>query len=65
MLIQPNPTEGQYCLEVWKYDPLRLATQANLKNGVVDPLSLYLSMQDMQDERIAMALDQIINGFPW
>lgn len=64
-LINPNPTEGRYCLEVWKYDPARLAGHVQLKNQVVDPLSLYLSMKDMKDERIEMALDQIINQFPW
>lgn len=64
-LTNPNPTEGQYCLEVWKYDPMLLAGNINQINGVVDPLSLYLSMQDIKDERIEMALDQIVNTFPW
>ncbi len=64
-LIHPNPIEGQYCLEVWKYDPAGLPTHVQVKNEVVDPLNLYLSMQDMKDERIEMALDQIINQFPW
>lgn len=64
-LRHPNPTEGQYCLEVWKYDPARLAAHVHTKDEVVDPLSLYLSMQDMKDERIEMALDQIVNTFPW
>ncbi len=64
-LRHPNPTEGQYCLEVWKYDPVRLAENVQLKNHVVDPLTLYLSMQDLKNERIEMALDQIINQFPW
>lgn len=64
-LIHPNPTEGKYCLEVWKYDPARLPSHVQVKNEVVDQLNLYLSMQDMKDERIEMALDQIINQFPW
>lgn len=64
-LIHPNPTEGQYCLEVWKYDPMQLCTHVHITNEVVDPLSVYLSMHDIKDERIEMALDQIINQFPW
>lgn len=32
---------------------------------VVDPLSLYLSVQDKSDERIEMALDQILKKYVW
>ena len=64
-LASSNPIEGQYCLEVWKYNPGRLATQDHLNNEVVDPLSLYLSMQSLKVERIEMALDHILNTFPW
>ena len=32
---------------------------------VVDPLSLYLSLQEHTDERIEMALEQIINKQTW
>jgi hypothetical protein len=31
----------------------------------VDPLSLYLSLKDNPDERIEMALEQIINKYIW
>jgi hypothetical protein len=60
-LVNANPTEGKYALEIWKYKPL------NIVDGltVVDPLSLYLSMYDINDERIAMALDQILKKYVW
>jgi len=65
VLINQNDYEGHYALEVWKYNPLTLV--ADLPNGmlVVDPLSLYLSLKDSQDERIAMALEQIIEKYIW
>jgi hypothetical protein len=59
-----NDQEGKYCLEVWKYNPKTLAEGITEETNV-DPLSLYLSLTDMQDERIEMALDQIIEKFIW
>lgn len=64
-LRHPNPVEGAYCIEVWKYNPIKLAKARHIQAGIVDPLSLYLSMQDHKDERIEMGLDQIINQFQW
>jgi len=32
---------------------------------VVDPLSLYLSLKEGRDERVEMALEQIIKKFIW
>lgn len=63
-LINANEYEGKYCLEVWKYDPLVL-TEENRKQNPVDPLSLYLSLKNTKDERIEMALENIINDFVW
>ena len=60
-----NPYEGQYCFEIWKYNPYLLSELVNLKNNVVDPLSLYLSLKEEQDERIEMALEQIEEKFIW
>lgn len=40
-------------LEIWSYDPIRLA----VGKSVVDPFSLYLSMKDDQDERTQMELE--------
>lgn len=59
-----NEFEGRYCLEIWKYDP-NLLMQDIAEEAVVDPLSLYLSFTDNKDERIDMALDQIIKKYIW
>lgn len=61
ILVNENSKEGQYCLEVWKYEPQLLAGG----KPYVDPLSLYLSLRDTKDERTQMALDEIINKYTW
>jgi len=63
-LKNPNEHEGEFCLEVWKYNPLKLAEGITEKENV-DPLSLYLSLQDTHDERVEMALETIIEKFIW
>lgn len=47
-------------LEIWKYDPRLLG-----ESGLVDPLSLYLSLADTDDERVEGALDQLLEDMPW
>lgn len=42
-------------IEVWDYNPELFATK-----GVVDPISLYLSMKDNPDERIKYEIEQLI-----
>lgn len=64
-LVNPNEYEGRYALEVWKYNPLTLVDELPNDMAVVDPLSLYLSVKASRDERIEMALDQIIEKFIW
>lgn len=44
---------GSMEIEMWKYDPELFAWE-----GVVDPLSLYLSLKNTKDERVEMALEQ-------
>ena len=65
LLTNANPTEGRYCLEVWKYNPGVLAEQITTDNLIVDPLSLYLSLKTNPDERIEIALDQIKEKYIW
>jgi hypothetical protein len=65
LLMNANEQNGPYCLEVWKYDPLPLVERLANDQQVVDPLSLYLSLKDMQDERIQLALEQITNKYIW
>jgi len=50
-----NKPEGQFSLEIWKYAPALLA-----ENGRVDRLSLYLSMKELKDERVEMAIEKMV-----
>lgn len=61
VLVNENPIEGKYALEIWKYKPLDMYTEF----GVVDPLSLFLSMKDTNDERVEMALEEILKIQKW
>jgi DNA-binding MarR family transcriptional regulator len=51
---------GELIVEVWSYDPTLLA-----REGVVDRLSLYLSLRRDPDERIETALDQMMGEVAW
>jgi hypothetical protein len=64
-LVNLNNENGNYALEVWKYNPELIAKGITTKNNV-DPLSLYLSLKEgFGDERTDMALDQIIKKHIW
>ena len=64
-LVNLNNENGNYALEVWKYNP-ELITKGITKKNNVDPLSLYISLKDgFIDERTDMALDQIIEKHIW
>lgn len=56
----PVPDVGTCVLELWRYPPEGTAVQ-----GAVDPLSLYLSLQGSQDERVQLALDELLEILPW
>lgn len=47
-------------IEVWNYDP-----QLFSDDGVVDRLSLYLSLKHVADERVEMALEEMMERMPW
>jgi len=47
-------------LEVWKYNPELFA-----KRGMVDPVSLALSLADNEDERVQGELEEFMEGFEW
>lgn len=55
-----NKNYGDNMVEVWRYDPALLA-----ENNVVDPLSLYLSLQTSEDERVKIELNRIIENIKW
>jgi DNA-binding transcriptional regulator YhcF (GntR family) len=65
VLTNINELEGNYCLEVWKYSPEKLAEVLPNKMHVVDPISLYLSLKGSNDERIEMALEQLTKSALW
>jgi hypothetical protein len=46
--------------ELWRYDPALLTT-----TPLVDSLSLALSFQNHPDERIQMAVEDVLRKFPW
>ena len=47
--------ENQYAIELWRYDPRRLA-----QSECVDPLSLALSLSNSNDERVQMAVEEML-----
>lgn len=51
---------GLAIVEVWSYVPEALAS-----GDTVDPLSLYLSLRHENDERIELALEQVLESLPW
>lgn len=54
---------GNYCLEVWNYDPERIPSDSP---NTVDQLSLYLSMRDkIEDERMNQALEELLINMKW
>lgn len=55
-----NKDYGDVKVEVWKYTPALLA-----ETGVVDRLSLYLSLKDSEDERTQIECDTLINEIKW
>ena len=47
-------------VEVWWYPPVLFA-----EDGIVDPLSLYLSLKEDHDERTETALEEMMEKFKW
>ena len=60
MVVLDHPFSDCCQIEIWKYAPSLFA-----QNGLVDRLSLYLSLRDNKDERIQIALDQVIGEMTW
>ena len=56
----PTPDAGTCLVELWRYAPEPLA-----QGGGVDPLSLYLSLRESADERVHIALDELLERTPW
>jgi len=59
--LKTNYLSGmESCIEVWHYDPGILAS-----GFYVDPLSLYLSLMHDEDERIQIAIDDLLKRVKW
>jgi len=56
----PEPLPGTCEWELWHYNPARIPN-----SETVDPLSLTLSLQGNTDERVQLALDELMARFPW
>lgn len=59
-VVLPFPEPGAVEVELWKYRP-----EAFSKGTSVDRLSLYLSLKDSVDDRVQIALDELMEGMPW
>lgn len=51
---------GALEVEVWRYMPKRFS-----RNGVADQLSIYLSFEKNTDERVEMALEEMLEDMQW
>jgi len=56
----PTPDAGTCVVELWRYPPEATAAQ-----GTVDPLSLFLSLHDSKDERVQLALQDLMERIAW
>ena len=56
----PLPDDDAVEIEIWRYQPRPYRQIQD-----VDPLSLYLSMRNVSDERVQQALLQMMEGLPW
>jgi hypothetical protein len=61
----PEPVPGGCQLQVWSYAPILGISAKTQDKKAVDPLSLSLSLQEMKDERIELALEELKEYFPW
>lgn len=59
-LSKEEITDEYLTIEKWSYNPGIFA-----KQGVADPLSMYLSLRDSTDERVEMALDELMEAIKW
>lgn len=57
---RPDHDPDAHEIEIWSYAPRLLADQ-----GIVDPLSLYLSLRNSSDERVEAALRTMLEARGW
>jgi hypothetical protein len=56
----PTSENANFEIEIWQYNPELLG-----KNGVSDPFSLYLCFRTSKDERVATALEEMMENIAW
>lgn len=56
----PEAMPGAHEWQLWTYSPALIPDQAT-----VDPLSLILSMRDILDDRVQIALGEMKGQLPW
>lgn len=56
----PVPDAGTCVVELWRHPP-----EPTAAHGRVDPLSLYLSLRDDKDERLQLALQELMEQIEW
>lgn len=56
----PTPDPDAHEIEIWSYPPALFADR-----GLVDPLSLYLSLKDDRNERIEASLNEMMRKLGW
>jgi hypothetical protein len=52
-----NDINADICLQIWKYDPGILTS-----DRIVDPLSLYMTLTNYEDERVQGELDKLLDN---
>lgn len=60
LLVLHAPEPGATRWQIWRYDPSHLADQ-----GLVDPLSLAVSLREEADDRVQQAVEQLEARLPW
>jgi len=56
--VCPKP-DAPVLLQLWTYPP------GVVGGGTVDPFSLYLTLRDDSDERVQLAIDEMMKGISW
>ena len=61
-IVEPNlMADSDYVeIELWKYNPMAFAS-----DGVVDIVSLVQSLKEVEDERVEMQIEEIMEEYRW
>ena len=59
----PFDFQNSFSIELWRYDPKILSKRCYSNVNWVDVVSLWLTLRDINDERIQKELDAILNEY--